>query len=229
MHISEKLLWFGLRSCLYCGSLDRGADGLCEICSEDLWSWQKIGGGLFHQKIHKLEVQTLFHWIPGKQEVLSRLVRELKGTQGRKLWQVYAGEFAKQVTLDKAVKRKPILLIPAPSRKGEKDHALLFAEALTAERPHIEIYNCLSRHSSGSQKKKSRSQRQRARVEWAENFTLPDFQAKAVGKKVIFIDDIVTTGSTAMAAWKALEKPRDFAVWALAQRGLSCGASRYLI
>lgn len=231
MIISEKWLWFGLSGCLYCGSLGRNADGLCAVCSEDLWEWQRKTGGLFHQKIHKLEVQALFRWLPGKQEVLSRLLRALKGEGGEKLWRIYAEEFLRLRIPDKASsKAKPFLLIPAPSRTGKEDHARYFAKALIQLGLNAEICNCLSRGNvKGSQKKRSRRLRQKARLEWAENFTLSDFNAKSVGKHIIFIDDVVTTGSTAMAAWKTLDKPRDFAVWALAQRSLSCGATRNLL
>lgn len=229
MIISEKLLWFGLRGCLYCGSLDRGPDGLCLICTEDLSSWLDGDNNLFHQEIHKLAVYTLYEWLPGRQEVLSKLVHILKGRTGEKLWQYYAEEFIRRRWSEK-VSKKSYLLVPAPARDGSKDHAHCFAKGLSHAGVGYEIYNCLSRGSiQGSQKKRARSERERAVLYWAENFTYVDFVAKAAGKHVIFVDDVVTTASTARAAWRTLGKPRDFAVWALAQRHLSCGASRDLV
>lgn len=229
MLFSEKLLWFGLRGCLYCGSLDRGSDGLCLVCSEDLSSWQQPDGGLFHQEVHKLKVEALYEWIPGQQEVLSKLVHALKGDRSENLWRHYAEEFLRRRWSERATK-KTYLLVPAPSRDGRNDHALHFVKGLVAAHAGLELYNCLSRDCGvGPQKKRKRSERQRTTLEWAENFTHADFNAKAAGKHIIFVDDIVTTGSTARAAWRTLGKPRDFAVWALAQRGLSCGASRDLV
>lgn len=229
MSLSEKLLWFGLRGCLYCGSLDRGPDGLCLVCSEDLSSWHQPQGGLFHQEVHKLKVEALYEWIPGQQEVLSKLVRALKGNRSEKQWHHYAEEFLRRRWIERATK-KAYLLVPAPSRDGKNDHAQHFVNGLVAAHAGLELYNCLSRDcGAGSQKKRKRSERQRTTMEWAENITQADFNAKAAGKHIIFVDDVVTTGSTARAAWRTLGKPRDFAVWALAQRGLSCGASRDLV
>ncbi len=229
MVLSDKLLWFGLRGCLYCGSLDRGPDGLCAFCSEDLWSWQQRDGRLFHQRIHKLPVEALFKWIPGRQEVLSKLIRAMKGEGGEKLWQHYAEEFLRRHWGDNA-SQKQCLLIPAPSRRGSEDHAFYFAQAFEAAGVSFEFYNCLSRTEvAGSQKKRTRLQRERTTIAWAENFTQADFNAKCAGKHVIFVDDVVTTGSTVRAAWRTLGRPRDFAAWALAQRALSCGASKDLI
>lgn len=37
-------------------------------------------------------------------------------------------------------------------------------------------------------------------------------------EKVIFVDDVVTTGSTALAAWEAIGKPKDFKIWCLGYR-----------
>jgi predicted amidophosphoribosyltransferase len=153
----------------------------------------------------------------------------MKGEGGEKLWQHYAEELLRRRWSEKASSRQ-YLLIPAPSRQGNKDHAYYFVQALTQAGVGFELYNCLSRvEALGSQKKRTRSQRERTAMEWAENFTQGDFNAKSAGKHIIFVDDVVTTGSTARAAWRTLGKPRDFAVWALAQRGLSCGASKDLI
>jgi predicted amidophosphoribosyltransferase len=34
----------------------------------------------------------------------------------------------------------------------------------------------------------------------------------------VFVDDVFTTGATALAAWKALDRPEDFQVWTLIYR-----------
>jgi len=38
---------------------------------------------------------------------------------------------------------------------------------------------------------------------------------------VIFVDDVITTGATARAAWLSLGRPERFVVWSLARRLLT--------
>lgn len=230
MYISKNLKWFGLRGCLYCGSLFRYSDGLCNVCSQELWLSQSSNGELFNQRVRKLEVISLFHWIPGRQEVLSRVIHALKGKNGEEFWSIYAEEFQRR-RIPEQVPFHPrsLLFVPSPSKMKSIDHAWIFANALLRECGG-EFCDCLRRESStNQQKKKSRSQRQQTRIGWAENFTKQDFMKFSAGKHVIFVDDVVTTGSTARAAWLNMGKPRDFSIWALAQRGLSCGDSRSLL
>ncbi|MGZ3743352.1 MAG: ComF family protein [Pseudobdellovibrionaceae bacterium] len=125
--------------------------------------------------------------------------------------------------------KKSFFIIPSPSKTKSPDHAQLFAHALV-RKGGGELYNCLLRKDPiNQQKNKSRRQRQKVTFVWSENFTKQEFIKVSSGKRIIFVDDVVTTGSTARAAWISLGKPRDFAVWALAQRGLSCGASSSLL
>jgi predicted amidophosphoribosyltransferase len=158
MNFTKNISWFGLRGCLYCGSLFRYSDGLCNICSEDLWSWQNPDGTLYHQRIRELDVFSLFQWVPGRQEVLSRLIHALKGKNGDALWSTYAEEFDRRRTPDRIINpQKPLLIIPSPAKNKTNDHAMLFAIALGKEQGG-ELYCCLLRENSANQqKKKSRS------------------------------------------------------------------------
>ena len=99
----------------------------------------------------------------------------------------------------------------------------MFAEALS-NLMGGKVIACLAREDGSlQQKNKSRKQRFVVSFQWAENITAEDFRSKIENYRVIFVDDVLTTGSTARSAWKTLGKPKDFAVWTLVQRSLSCG------
>lgn len=121
------------------------------------------------------------------------------------------------------------MFVPSPSRNGERDHAIQLANSI-AELTGATVYPCLVRvNQSTEQKNKSRKQRFGVSFAFAENITARDFQTETEGKRVIFVDDVLTTGATALSAWKTMGKPKDFAVWTLVQRSLSCGESRDLL
>lgn len=38
------------------------------------------------------------------------------------------------------------------------------------------------------------------------------------GARIVFVDDLITSGATALAAYRALNSPVDFEVWTIARR-----------
>ncbi len=227
MKLDKKLLWLGLDGCLFCGSLVPSSDGLCLHCSAELWRWSGRKE-IFFQQRHKLAVYSLFTWYPNRQAVLSTLLTALKGEKCKDLWRTYAEEFWRRYLASNppSENRKPWLIVPCPSRSKKEDHAALFAKGL-AEASGAAVYFCLATRDKGrSQKTKSRIERLRAEFDWSENFSRNQFRALCSGKRVIFVDDVFTTGGTALAAWKALGKPKDFTIWTLAQRASLAGRPR---
>lgn len=205
-----------LLPCLNCGSLRTGKTGLCIPCHgalEELLSSSKRAG-----------LKTLYAWSPGSSDLLSMLVLNLKGRKQARLWDELAERFL-QVHFPATGERR-LHFVPAPSRDGSVDHAALFAMSL-ARRTGGVYLPCLRKSASRTQRGSGRGERFLLEIELDEKNTLPLGDWAEI--QWIFVDDIVTTGSTAQAAKRALGSPPHFEVWVLAERGLSCGASRDLL
>ncbi|MCB0341083.1 MAG: hypothetical protein KDD59_02485 [Bdellovibrionales bacterium] len=114
--------------------------------------------------------------------------------------------------------RKQLVFVPSPPQKrGEKDHAYSLARELSRIWGQPLWPGLMRVSSSGPQKKASRVHRQRTKIAsglesgQSELYRLnPD--------QIIFVDDVLTTGSTALAAQKVLPPEIPFSAWVLAER-----------
>lgn len=211
-----KQIHLSFSCCLHCGSFLSNESRLCKPCFDLLQSYQVSRFPNLINKNHR----ALFHWVPGQSDLLSHLVLSLKGGGSKQAWHHYAklmmGEYFKDLP-----EGRRIIVVPAPpSKNGHHDHAYEWGNALT----HLlgaELYTGLRKASGAKQRRGDRGERALLRMEAVEiNTRLSQDLTEAIW---IFADDIVTTGSTAHAAYLALGKPSYFQTWVLAQRSLSCG------
>lgn len=95
-------------------------------------------------------------------------------------------------------------------RLGEPDHAALFAEGLAqALGGNMKDLQRIDQPQEGSQKQKDVEARREIQFLPPQN---------ALTDSVIFVDDIITSGATAQAAYEALGRPKHYQVWTLASR-----------
>ncbi|WP_041578139.1 ComF family protein [Bdellovibrio bacteriovorus] len=166
-------------------------------------------------------MRALYSWNPGESDLLSALVLSLKGRYNRQGWEHFAQMMVQRHVPDLAAGRR-LHFVPAPSKSDAEDHASLFARALAAHTGGV-YFPCLRKASAGKQRRSDRGERALIAMELVEKNT--EVSKNSTDILWIFVDDILTTGSTARAARLALGSPPHFEIWVLAERGLSCGAS----
>ena len=212
-----------LHPCLHCGSFLKTEGFLCNPCRETVS--RCLPPQLDHSHVMVFEVFAAFRWNPGVSDLLSSQLVHLKGHAVYADWNYWAERFV-QRRFSRLTESRQIRIIPAPSSTGRKDHAYHWAEAL-ARNTGAEFFPCLKKGRAHKQRGASLTDRLSVEVHLDENNSE---LAMDWGEVLwVFADDIVTTGSTALAAYKALGSPPHFEVWALAKRTLSCGASTDLL
>ncbi len=173
-------------------------DWLCWRCEHTLFkrvSFKKrqISDQIFHH--------YLIDWDPGDLWI-SHLVRSLKGGGPLQIYSHLVAHF--DLSLIEQQAQGPLALVYPSQRKN--DHAFELARAIHLKTaiPMVPLLKV------GQRKQALLSREQRRSVVFRNTDQNPRF--------VILMDDIVTTGSTAMAAYKACNQPEKFTVWSLFYR-----------
>ncbi|MEQ1879115.1 MAG: hypothetical protein ABL958_20915 [Bdellovibrionia bacterium] len=195
------------RACLHCGSMGGPIDLYCEYCWTKLIHPFRTTGTA--QEIEGGKLFSLFSW---SQSAVGRLLHALKGESHSSAFERLAGWFAFERS--RFGKVGPLVLVPAPPKRPFTfDHAHFWATALAAHWD-APVWAGLKRTSTDEQKKQGIRERNQKRLEVLTNLN----GAEWAGRKVIFCDDVYTTGATARAAHRALGEPTDFEVWTVACR-----------
>lgn len=205
-----------LRHCPICGQFFSVVNFTCQSCQEKLFC---------SINFCKAEIDLPFPvyslWTWGKLDYsISFLLYALKGGGHSCFYK----KVAKECFFRSSFLKREIIFIPAASREKKLDHAGCFAKAL-ADIFFSQFLNILCRVKNKKQKRLSKLER-RANSIILKNTKFkntPTTQsdtnlAKWNNKNIIFVDDVLTTGSTALSAYKALNCPKFFTVLVLAYR-----------
>ncbi len=198
-----------IRCCAVCGKYYPPNQWLCSFC------WRYLEKEyLSFIDVYRVEKTLphlrLFDWKDDNHYFLQKFINSLK--QGgpffvfRRMGLESFSRFIHRSLWSKKI--KPVF-IPAPAReKHFKDHAYLLAESLRFHfggelRPLL-----IKKDQHSSQKLKLK--RERSSIEFLSTGVLKPRET------VVFVDDVLTTGSTARSAYKALNRPKNFFIFTLA-------------
>lgn len=177
--------------CVFCGKvLDTGEDGLCARCQREL-PWLTDGEAELTGEFFSLCAAPLRY-----QDKVRDSVRRYK-FKGRRGYHKLYGRLVAQCVHDHLAGRYDLITwVPlSPQRKKERgyDQAFLLASAAALELGEVAVEALRKERNTDPQSGLTEDAQRRANVLGAYTPVDPELVA---GKRVLLIDDVVTTGST---------------------------------
>lgn len=219
--------WLG--RCPSCGFKAKAICARCRNILNETLLRDVSGERLFSDSPEVLTLfdrRFLYRWDenrPPSARVLRDVILSSKGRTSDAIVDFWVGEFLRRATVGGDLSRKRNWLVLAPPskrRESELDHAGRLAAGLAmAVGPTLRFEDGVleqvkDRGFFVSQKSKSKGDR--AKIEFKIAPHLKQAVERAEG--FLLMDDVLASGATANAAWKALGRPRAFEVWAIAYR-----------
>ena len=200
-----------LSSCVHCGTPTSNPLWLCEPCLKQVHPF--FIATTILPEYSKILTTSLLSWENKNFHPLTSLIYSLKNPSHTEIWQAWAQQLA--VKLVNSSQLLPPLhqtvLIPCPSRQNFRfDHAFALAFNLS-KHLDISVSMALGERSQAPQKELRLLERKQIQMKLLDTDVLKF-------KYFVFVDDIISSGNTAMAAWKALGSPKKFYVWTLFHR-----------
>ncbi len=188
--------------CARCKSLHSPICIFCEECWKRLFEIQNLN---LLQPHYSFPVYSLFIWLDENDHLIRPLIYALKGGIIQKPWSVFAVDF---LFLREQTDANALLVLPPSGNK--RDHAFCWARALALQMKAemIDVF-ALEGHTV-FQKSLSRQERQNRKFILKEEIDRD--------RTFIFVDDTITSGGTAQAAFEALDCPDRFEVWTLVSK-----------
>lgn len=184
------------RYCHFCSKFEfKKTDYLCEVCWQELLK-KSVADQL--KNYEGIEMVSLFDEVNDEFSLrLNKLIYDFKYSGLLTMAERLAEFILFNAPLDFTV----ITQICYPTRKNKNnDHAKLlaraFSEILSVETTPLFVQGSRPQKNLSQKARRERSLVAKAPLQEAHNW--------------LFVDDVITTGSTLKAAWRALKKPKHF-------------------
>ncbi len=193
-------------TCFRCGSFFVEDHLFCEPCFDlHIAPRVEIKRRTILQNNKTFEHYYLFDWNPGESDLISGLVYQLKGNRCSIALQYYANLLTQQLLVGRYAISDFEWVIPLPGSKKTSLHSYILAKKVS-ERLSLPFLDILIKEVSQTSQKTLNVQQRRT----LELSLLPAYGPEQITglrnemAKVIYVDDILTTGSTFKAAREAV-------------------------
>lgn len=188
--------------CVRCSSLRVEVSFFCSICEEEfLFRRLDIHERAIDFKNQKTSAKYLIRWRSGESDCLSEVVYLLKSGLSLVAWKYYSNILAKLIDIQSDKEKTFLVPVPSRAKRGSAYHTQYFSQFLSQFLGYP-VLKCLK--SDGflqSQKSLNLHDRAGAKFEFCEEFTSSVYAAQ----RIIFVDDIITSGSTLKACHETLK------------------------
>lgn len=209
---------FGTESCLHCGCYNLFSNsGFCSYCFE------KLRQQYFHDQLKPYtNVISLINWVPNKSDAISNLITILKEHRHPEYIEFYSALLAKLIVTNPEF-TGPCLLIPIPGSTKTRNLSLLLAnkisQIISTECCDVLVRTEISQTPSYTLEQKRKSKLARKQIQYTLDEKFTDKVDIDLSKTtVLLIDDVITTGSSMLAAQKTLSNARKMIGITLAYR-----------
>lgn len=194
----------GLSNCLHCGSFLVGNSLLCSYCEKILFLQCSVNE-LWKNEEQGIPYYSLFSWEQDKNLILNKLILNLKGAKQQKAYSYFGKIISKRLSKEFSQNNK-VLICPCPSWGENKDHAYFLAQEISMNMGFDMVKPLLN----GIKKQESKQLSKVERIKnIEERFIINDdfFEkfTQANHTTIVFVDDVITTGATLLAASKKLK------------------------
>lgn len=192
---------------------------LCCFCKKQFFQTSSIK--LQTVPLYKGSVYSLIRWNHQNNAYLSPLIQSLKGNYNHIAWHIVVQAIIRELLLNNLLDRLKVdVIIPAPSHNSDRQHAHILAKALGHQLNISVDLNVLQFKTKGQKSwfYRNRSSPRQTFKSKAERANIQMLAQRHKHKKILFVDDICTTGATISVAHQALGHPSCFYPFVLANK-----------